>query len=143
MKKTVRRCGAVVRWQVRCPRSWDALTPTDEADVRHCSQCNEQVHFCRDDRETIEHARAGHCIAREEPSANELPALVLGRATEVVSWTAAEEEALARMVRERGIEEALRSGDWGVSARVCPQCGYAVPGFRPTCYVCRHELGRT
>lgn len=136
MEKTVRRCGIEVRWQLRCPRSWDALTPTPDADVRHCGECNERVYFCRDDHETLAQARAGHCIAREEPSEDALPRIVLGRSVVIRQVTDAQEAALAHARRERGIADALRAEG---TSPACPACGYAMPRFRRTCYVCGHE----
>lgn len=135
-QRTVRRCGEVIRWEYRCPRTWDALTATEDPTVRHCGQCSREVHFCADDASTIEHARAGHCIAREEPSAGELPAAVLGMVD--VRHTPSEQVALDQHIRERGITDALRVID--TATRTCPRCSYPIPSFRDRCYVCAHVI---
>jgi uncharacterized protein (TIGR02996 family) len=52
-----------IRFNVVCDKRWDELTATDDATVRHCGTCKQNVHFC----DTIEAARArawrGECVA--------------------------------------------------------------------------------
>jgi hypothetical protein len=127
--------------KVVCLKTWEGLQPTADSDVRHCAQCNEDVHFCRTDEETLRHARAGHCIAREEPLSEELPHLVLGRPESPPVVTPEQQQASALRARERGITDALDNARYE-GARDCPECGYPVPRFRKTCYVCAFELGR-
>ena len=62
---TIRNCAASFRFQ--CPKLWEKLSPTESPTVRHCSCCDRDVHYCTTDEQTIEHAKAGHCIAREIP----------------------------------------------------------------------------
>jgi hypothetical protein len=102
---------------------------------------HEDVHFCRTDEETLRHARAGHCIAREEPHPDELPYLMLGRPAIPPVVTPEQEQARALRAREGGITAALDNARYE-GARDCPECGYPVPSFRKTCYVCAFELGR-
>lgn len=138
-RRTIRNCA--VRLKVVCPNIWDDLEATGDADIRHCAQCDEDVHFCRTDAETLAHGRAGHCVAREEPSASELPNLVLGRPAVAVDVT--EQQLLAQRLRAResGITKLLNGRLEGTS-RECPACAWPVPDFRVTCYVCGAELGR-
>lgn len=138
-ERTIRTCP--VRMKFTCPRTWEGLQPTADSDIRHCTQCNEDVHFCRTDEETLRHARAGHCIAREEPHPDELPHLVLGRPAVHPVRTPEQERASALRRREAGITDALDNARYE-GARDCPGCGYPVPSFRRTCYVCSFELGR-
>lgn len=138
-ERTIRNC--LVRFEAPCPQTWDGLTPTSDPDVRHCGQCDRDVHFCRTDAETLEHARAGHCIAREEPHRSELPRLVVGRPAVHVEPTEQQRRALALHHRERGITTLLE-GRFQAATRHCPECGYPVPDFRQRCYVCRFEVGR-
>ncbi len=138
-ERTIRTCP--VRMKFSCPRTWEGLRPTANPDVRHCAHCNEDVHFCRTDEETLRHARAGHCIAREEPHPDALPDLVLGRPEFPPVITPEQEQASALYARERGITDALDNARFE-GARDCPGCGYPVPSFRKTCYVCAFELGR-
>ena len=129
-----------LRMKVVCPKTWGGLQPTGEPNVCHCPQCDESVYYCATDAETIAHARAGHCIAREVPHRSELPSVILGRAAPLERT--AEQQAAAQLARrEHGIDTLLRGGVEGC-ARDCPACGYPVPGFRRSCYVCGFEVGR-
>jgi hypothetical protein len=139
-RRTVRRCGRIP-FRVRCPLRWEDLAPASDPDVRRCGECEEHVFFCRTDAETIEHALAGHCIAREEPDRSELPRAILGRPAKPVVVTARQKAAARWSGRERGISDAIRPSALA-SPRRCPECRYSVPGFRETCYVCGHALGR-
>jgi len=114
--------------------TWEALRPTERANVRHCEQCQEHVYFCVTDAETIDHARAGHCIARVLPSASEQPAFVIGRPENPRRPTRSQQKAQEWMQRERAIDALLR----GVipTARTCPECSYPVPDYRDQCRVC-------
>jgi len=49
-------------FRFRCPRQWDALAPTPNADIRHCGTCARDVYFCHDAEQLVNHARAGHCV---------------------------------------------------------------------------------
>jgi hypothetical protein len=91
--RTIRNC--TVRIDTPCPQRWDELQVTDSPNVRHCHVCARDVFFCSSAEETLEHARAGHCIAREEPHASELPRMVLGRPTVVPVVTNEQERARA------------------------------------------------
>jgi rubrerythrin len=66
--------------------------------------------------------------------------LVVGRPV-FVEPGAEEAEAIEWRRRERGIEKVLAGGVADVD-RVCPECGYPVAGFRKSCQVCRHVVGR-
>lgn len=137
-ERTVRNCA--VRMKFVCPKTWDELQPTTEPNVRHCPQCDESVYYCATDAETIAHARAGHCIARERPHRCELPSVILGRAAPLERT--AEQQAAARLARrEHGIDTLLQGRVEGCS-RDCLACRYPVPGFRRSCYVCGFEVGR-
>lgn len=124
-----------------CPQRWSDLTPTEVETERLCSQCDMRVYFCGTDEETLAHARAGHCIAREEPIGVEPRYVVLGRPASPPPEPSEEQKrAWSWARRERGIEAALASS--GPSARDCPECHYPVPRWRVSCYVCGHALGR-
>jgi hypothetical protein len=68
------------------------------------------VSFCRTDEETLRHARAGHCIAREEPHGGELPELVIGTPHPPSAITPEQKLASAWHLRENGIADALNNG---------------------------------
>lgn len=139
-ERTIRNC--TIRLKAPCPRTWEGLTPTSNPRVRHCGECNQDVHFCETDTETLEHARAGHCIAREEPHSSELPRLILGRPTVRVEPTEHQQRALEFRRRERGITTLVNSDRIQAATRQCPKCTYPVPDFRNSCYVCGFETGR-
>lgn len=47
----------------RCPRWWDTLQSTAQESVRHCTECGQDVYYCRNAAEGQHHAAAGHCVA--------------------------------------------------------------------------------
>ena len=46
-----------------CPQTWDSLTPTAAADVRHCDTCRKDVTFCADAAQLERMTEAGACVA--------------------------------------------------------------------------------
>lgn len=50
------------RFTFQCPRHWSSLEISDRPDVRHCSTCNEEVHYCRDVVKARELTRKGRCV---------------------------------------------------------------------------------
>jgi len=57
-----------VEWQFKCPKRWDELMPTNDADVRYCSACHRGVYACKTIEEVNHYARSGECIAWMGPS---------------------------------------------------------------------------
>lgn len=76
------------------------------------------------DEETIERAKAGHCIAREIPDEKELPKLMIGMPKDPVVQTPEQKEALKLSGREHAIDDSIKNAD---SKRSCPQCYYPAP----------------
>lgn len=58
---------AKARFDFECPRTWNSLAPTPNQQVRHCDDCDRQVHLSRDVREAEMNSRAGHCVALVMP----------------------------------------------------------------------------
>lgn len=58
-----------VEFTYRCPQRWDALLPMSDPNVRHCSTCERDVHYCRDTREALRFADAGECVALDSRQA--------------------------------------------------------------------------
>jgi hypothetical protein len=133
--RTIRNC--LPTFHFVCPKRWDDLAATDDPAARHCDQCDRQVYLCTTDEQTIAHAKAGHCIAREE-LVDSGPRLRLGKITppKITELT----EAQRRTLREFGINEAIRAAQ--SASRSCPECGYPVTDWRVTCRVCGFKLGR-
>lgn len=52
-----------VEWKFKCPKRWDELMPTNDADVRYCSSCHRGVYVCKTIEEVNHYARLGECIA--------------------------------------------------------------------------------
>ena len=118
---------------------WEELTPTDEPGVRDCGECHRRVYFCTTDAETVAHARAGDCIAREAPDSSEARRLFLGQGA-VPPATPRQEEAEWLLQRESGIDEAIE--DLRYSSRSCPECEFPAADWRLYCKVCGFEVGR-
>ena len=126
----VRNCGD--QFKFICPKKWDQLQATGEEGVRHCGACNQDVFYCRTDEETIRHAKAGHCIARETPDL--LDSVMVGMPADPVP------EREERCRREAGIDVAIRhvrESTWE-----CPGCGFPVADWADSCAVCEKVVGR-
>jgi uncharacterized protein (TIGR02996 family) len=52
-----------VEFAYRCPQRWDTLQPTQDAAVRHCPECQRDVHYCRSGQEAHRLADVGECVA--------------------------------------------------------------------------------
>src|SRR5689334_18604743 len=137
--RTIRNCRPAI--PVPCPKQWDALAVTAADHVRHCDTCSNLVYFCATDEQTLEHARAGHCIARALPDQSELGRIVVGRPAQPVAETPTQSQARTLRARERAIDDLLA---WDLASydRCCGRCGYPVPNFRKTCRVCGTIVGR-
>ena len=136
-KRTIRNCAPAFRFQ--CPKLWNELAPTESAAMRHCPVCDCNVFFCKTDQETIAHAKAGHCIAREVPDEKELPSVIVGKPENPPVRTLRQEEAAQWFGRERAIDDSIRNAD---SDRSCPKCNYPAPAWRVTCRICGFKMGR-
>jgi hypothetical protein len=135
---TIRNCETTFRFQ--CPKLWSELSPTASAGIRHCFVCDCDVFFCKTDEETIDHAKAGHCIAaRELPDENELPHVYVGQPVNPPISTVQQEQAAKWFGRERAIDDSIKNADAG---RSCPKCNYPAPRWRVTCRICGYEMGR-
>ena len=135
-KITIRNCESTFRFQ--CPKLWNELSPTASADIRHCALCNCDVFFCKTDEETIKHAKAGDCIARELPDEKQLPKVYVGIARDEPR-TLQQNDAAKSFARERAIDDSIKNAN---ADRSCPKCNYPAPGWRLTCRVCGFEMGR-
>jgi hypothetical protein len=136
-ERTIRNCERTFRKV--CPRSWDDLESTDDNSVRHCSHCERNVFYCTTDAETINHAIAGHCIAREIPTTDELPMVFLGLPKNPPEITPEQIKAQEWYARENAIDDSLKNVD---SSRACPKCNFPAPPWRTTCRICNFEFGR-
>jgi uncharacterized protein (TIGR02996 family) len=53
----IESCGAP--FAARCPKTWDALRPTDQANTRGCDACRGNVFYCMTMEEAREHVQGG------------------------------------------------------------------------------------
>lgn len=137
MLRTVRSCPNEFAIRRRCDKSWESLAATEDDDVRHCGVCAKDVHFCRTDEETIRHALARHCIAREVPDGSERPPVIVGQSG--TRWTPRQEHAVALTDRERGIAWAIGDGV-DDDAKQCVSCGFPLPSWAKRCRVCGGDV---
>ncbi|MBI5368816.1 MAG: hypothetical protein HZA54_17405 [Planctomycetes bacterium] len=136
--RTIRNCA--FRFKFKCPLKWQNLDATEHDAVRHCRACNQHVYLCRTDEETIGHAQAGRCVARELADGREPGELVVGIPSNPVPLTPAQEAARAQWARESGIDRALE--DLKYAHRTCPHCHWPMPDWRHSCSVCGTVIGR-
>lgn len=47
----------------QCSKTWECLTPTDNASIRRCQECNRDVHLALTEEDFRRHAEGGYCIA--------------------------------------------------------------------------------
>lgn len=136
---TIRNCRR--RPRGGCPAAWDRLAPGPVEAARDCPVCDRRVYQCVTDGETVAHVRAGHLVARDEPTDMELGTVYLdGRPQAWGPPTPDQAEARQRREREQAIDDAL--GSVRESSRDCPGCGYPVPNYRVGCRVCGVVIGR-
>jgi len=133
---SIRNCG--IRMRVVCPRAWDGLQKTAQPDVRHCTECKRDVHFCATDAETIAHARAGHCIARARPVLSENGEGIVLRTLGEPAIDSEDVDADTLTWWEDHVDQVI--GDVQATTRECPRCRYPVATFRRTCLMCSHGV---
>jgi hypothetical protein len=139
MLVTIRNCSSAIRR--KCPHLWERLIPNTNPTWRQCGSCHQRVYLCGTDEETVALARAGHHIAREEPTDVELGRIYDGLSCQALGTLTPEQaDAHRRMERERAINDAIMNLRY--SSRDCPRCHYPVPDYRVACRVCGFETGR-
>ena len=47
----------------RCPRTWAQLTPTKVEGIRHCAECDRDVHLALTAEDFRRHGEEGQCVA--------------------------------------------------------------------------------
>jgi uncharacterized protein (TIGR02996 family) len=52
-----------VEFEYACPQRWDNLRLTEDPAIRHCAECDRNVHYCENPREAENLADAGECVA--------------------------------------------------------------------------------
>ena len=57
----------------KCLNDWNALTETDDQNIRFCNECEKEVYFCHDDEDLAKGIRLNRCIAFFKPT--EIPSI--------------------------------------------------------------------
>ena len=52
----------------KCPNDWDALSETDDENIRFCNECEKEVFFCHDDEDLAKGIRLNRCVAFFKPN---------------------------------------------------------------------------
>ena len=60
-------CGLEVQFEFQCPKTWESLQPTQDADTRFCEGCQKNVYLCRSENDLTKHLLQKHCIAADVP----------------------------------------------------------------------------
>ena len=50
-------------FRFKCPKVWDNLRPTQQEGIRHCPECNRDVHLALTEEDFRRHADEGQCVA--------------------------------------------------------------------------------
>ncbi len=79
------------RFAFECDQRWSTLTPTADASVRHCAECQTAVHWCATEAEVAERARRGECVTVPravlwDASVKHQPTTVTGRPNPIHYW---------------------------------------------------------
>lgn len=51
------------RFRFKCPQVWGRLQPSDVEGVRHCPECERDVHLAMTEEDFRRHSEEGRCIA--------------------------------------------------------------------------------
>ena len=52
-----------IRWSIQCPKKWESLASTTDAEVRLCGTCNREVFFCTTIEDVRLRGEARQCVA--------------------------------------------------------------------------------
>jgi hypothetical protein len=75
MNAEIRNCA----FRYQCPKTWDALTPTDKAGERFCTTCQRTVHYCRTPTQLHAAIVKNQCVAVEIKSSRKAaPVMLVG-----------------------------------------------------------------
>lgn len=51
------------QFRFKCPQVWNRLQPTQVESVRHCTECQRDVHLALTEEDFRKHSEEGRCIA--------------------------------------------------------------------------------
>lgn len=61
MTAEIRNC----EFRFQCPKTWDALQPTEDLNIRFCKQCQRTVHYCHTPTQLHKAIVNNQCVAVE------------------------------------------------------------------------------
>ncbi len=136
MPKTIRTCE--IKFRKKCPQIWEQLRATENETIRFCEACNKNVYLANTDKEAINFAEQGYCIAKEQ-TIKKQTYLVLGMPQKKMSRQDYEEMERARLDSDKDI--ALSNIQY--TEMRCEECGYPIfPRWRENCLVCGTIVSR-
>ncbi|WP_415885164.1 hypothetical protein ACMXYO_10995 [Neptuniibacter sp. QD37_6] len=91
----------------QCPNAWDDLEKTKNPFVRHCDQCEKDVHFCADVDSLKEAAVEDLCVAVPVTDGLE-EGVMMGD----IDWSGPEGEPFPLLPPEQNIEETNLLDSW-------------------------------
>lgn len=134
MPEDIRNCKPMFKFQ--CPMRWDLLQLTGQADIRYCPQCDQEVHYCKTDEEMIQHAEAGHCVARRMPGVPSSMETIVGDPVLLPDTSDEDAGVLVQDLIEEAKSLALKHVS--SSRERCRQCGFPIAaGSEAKCAICR------
>ena len=71
---TIRNC----TFAYKCNMNFDELNDTDNRNIKFCTQCQREVHYCATDEEIVDAIQRNKCIAIYNPYNNCESEMILG-----------------------------------------------------------------
>lgn len=73
------------RFRFKCPQLWDRLLQTDVEGIRHCPECERDVHLALTEEDFRRHSEEGRCVAvrvlqSDRQAAPDMPVYLVGMA---------------------------------------------------------------
>ncbi|WP_415897890.1 hypothetical protein ACMXYX_05810 [Neptuniibacter sp. QD72_48] len=90
----------------KCPKAWDDLDKTEDPFVRHCDQCEKDVHFCADVESLKEATIEDLCVA--VPTDDFEDGVMMGD----IDWSGCEGDPIPPLQPEKNIEDADLLDNW-------------------------------
>ncbi|MBF0266561.1 MAG: hypothetical protein HQL46_14950 [Gammaproteobacteria bacterium] len=66
------------QFKFKCTQTWDSLSETDEPQIKHCHDCNRDVHYCRDENELDIAIKKNWCVAIDALDSDKNASKLLG-----------------------------------------------------------------
>ncbi|VAW94412.1 hypothetical protein MNBD_GAMMA23-2547 [hydrothermal vent metagenome] len=50
-------------FKYQCPKDWFELEESDDENIRYCNKCDQNVYFCKDEKELKQSIEKNRCVA--------------------------------------------------------------------------------